>query len=90
MAFRTTGISSAGNRFTVTALTVLAYQHFAVFAIDSQKFFAALRTYFICKIVVAERALPVLDLIYNLTCLLYTSRVQGTERLIQKGNSAGT
>ena len=57
MAFRTTGIGSAGNRFTVAALTVLAYQHFAVFAIDSQKFFAALRTYFVGKIVVAERAL---------------------------------
>ena len=67
MAFRTTGIGSAGNRFTVATLPVLAYQHFAVFAIDSQKFFAALRTYFICKIVVAERALPGLDLIYNFT-----------------------
>ena len=57
MAFGAAGIGGTGNGLTVAALTILADQHFAVFAVHSQKLFAAAWADLVGEIVVAESAL---------------------------------
>ena len=63
MAFGAAGVAGAGDGFPVTALTVLADQEFAVFAVNGKHTFAADRTFCVGQVVVAEGAVSGFDLL---------------------------
>ena len=70
MAFRTACVGSSGYRLPVSAFSVLTYQHLRILSINCQKVFATVGAFLVCHIVMAERSLSALDLIYDLTGIL--------------------
>ena len=62
MAFGAAGIGGTGNGFTVAALTVLADQESAVFAVYGEHAFAADRTFGVGQVIMTEGPVSCLDL----------------------------
>ena len=62
MADRTAGVCGAGHGLAVAALPILADKELRVLSVDRQQALAALRTLLVRHIVMAERAVPGLDL----------------------------
>ena len=63
MADRTAGIGSSGNSLPVATVSVLAYQHLAVFPLYKEHPLSAVRAFRICQVVMAELAFSSFDLI---------------------------
>ena len=66
MTFWTAGIGRSGNCFFVSTFSVLAYQHLCILSIHCEKFLTAVRTDFICEIIMAERSLSGFNLIHDI------------------------
>ena len=65
VTLRTARIGRTGNSLSVSTFSVLAYQHLTVFTIYCKKTFSAVRTDFICQVVVTECTCSCLDLTNN-------------------------
>lgn len=69
MADGAAGVGGAGDGLPVAAFSVLADEHFAVFAFDCQHAFAAVRSLGIRQVIMPEIPLPCFDFCQDFFCV---------------------